>query len=734
MAVYNPYAFLRNIEARNPDGSGNNLANPNWGSTDENFLRVTPNSYLDGRGQMELSPSPRDISNKIMAQPKDAAGNDLDIPNAAGINEFHQFFGQFLTHDIAETPLGPNSVDPPLLLDGLPFPLNRSPFEMVGGVRQQHNEETSFLDLSAVYGRNSQILNLLREDIVVNGQTVQSARLLTSGNAANLLPTFQQVADDSWKTVAEVRLIINGPAPGAFDPNQYAAGDNRANQNAALLTHQTMWMREHNWQVDRLAAKHADWTQAELFEAARAITEAEWQQVVYDEYLPKLIGQNAIKDYKGYKANVNPAVINEWTTVAFRFGHDQSSNVFRTLAENGASTGAFSLGQSFALANAAQAIRTSDSMDEWVRGQLAHHTQEIDGKIVDGNRNALFGIPGATVDLNVFDIARARDHGVGNYNVLREGLGLKTHATFEAFAKDNKLDAATLGALKDVYGNNINKMDSLVGGLLEKNHRDSQLGETFTRLTVMQFENLRDGDRLYYENRFKGNADILREVESTSLADIIARTSGIKYVYHDAFAAHERIAGTAGGETLAGTAKHDLIIGYDGSDTAKGGKGNDDIYGGKGKDALHGDAGSEQLHGEEGDDHLYGGKGSDTVNGGAGNDWLDGGLGLVRDAFVFDTALGPSNVDTVKNYDILDRIHLDNEVFTALNEGSLSASAFRLSLLAGGAQDADDRIIFQAVTGKLLYDADGKGGEAAVQFAQLDPRLALITHHDFSVV
>jgi peroxidase len=493
-------------------------------------------------------------------------------------------------------------------------------------------------------------------------------------------------------------------------------------------------MREHNWQVDRLAAKHPEWTQDQLFEAARAITEAEWQHVVYDEYLPKLVGENAIKDYKGYKSSVNPAVINEWTTVAFRFGHDQSSNVFRTLAENGGSTGSFTLGQSFALANTAQAIRTSGSMDEWVRGQLAHHTQEIDGKIVEGNRNALFGIPGATVDLNVFDIARARDHGVGNYNALREGLKLKTYATFEAFAKDNKLDAATLAALKDVYGNDITKMDSLVGGLLEKNHKDSQLGETFTRLTVMQFENLRDGDRLYYENRLKGNADLLREVDSTSMADIIARTSGIKYVYHDAFAAHERIGGTSGGETLAGTSKHDLIIGFDGNDIAKGGKGNDDIYGGKDKDDLSGEDGNDQVFGEEGDDHLSGGKGNDTLCGGAGKDSLDGGTGLDRDVFVFDAALGAGNVDTIKNYGALDKIQLDNEVFIALKEGQLAASAFRLALLGGGAQDADDRIIYQVTTGKLLYDPDGKGGADAIQFAQLDPKVALLSHQDFTII
>ncbi len=51
-------------------------------------------------------------------------------------------------------------------MDGLPFPLRRTPSDIDSeGVRQQINEETSFLDLSFVYGNNQARLDLARADL-----------------------------------------------------------------------------------------------------------------------------------------------------------------------------------------------------------------------------------------------------------------------------------------------------------------------------------------------------------------------------------------------------------------------------------------------------------------------------------------------------------------------------------------------------------------------------------------
>ncbi len=225
--------------------------------------------------------------------------------------------------------------------------------------------------------------------------------------------------------------------------------------------------------------------------------------------------------------------------------------------------------------------------------------------------------------------------------------------------------------------------------------------------------------------------------------------------------------------TITGTAATDYLYGAAAADIIYGLAGNDYLYGRAGDDILHGGTGSDRMTGEAGNDIYYvdhtsdlvieaanggidtvrttlaatmaaanvenlqyigtgnfrgtgnalaneirGGAGNDTLDGGLGNDQIFGGAGA--DAFVFKSTLGATNVDTLRDFDAAsDKIHLENADFTALTTaGALTASAF---VYGTAAADASDRIIFNEATGALIYDRDGTGSAAAVQFATLDP-------------
>jgi serralysin len=141
----------------------------------------------------------------------------------------------------------------------------------------------------------------------------------------------------------------------------------------------------------------------------------------------------------------------------------------------------------------------------------------------------------------------------------------------------------------------------------------------------------------------------------------------------------------------------------------------ENVTGGKGADTLTGDTSVNVLSGGVGNDKLDGGLASDKLTGGAGTD-----------TFIFKTALGAANIDTITDFDPNgETIQLENAVFKALvGTGVMSAVQFHSST-SGTAHDTNDRIIYETDSGKLFYDADGNGAGAAVQFAVLAKNLAL---------
>ncbi|MET0221223.1 MAG: peroxidase family protein, partial [Tardiphaga sp.] len=86
---------------RDLSGHGNNVANPEWGSADEPFIRITNPHYgaPDGNGNLATNPvfnglDPRNISNILGSQEADLpqAGNDANI--------FFMAMGQYIDHGL----------------------------------------------------------------------------------------------------------------------------------------------------------------------------------------------------------------------------------------------------------------------------------------------------------------------------------------------------------------------------------------------------------------------------------------------------------------------------------------------------------------------------------------------------------------------------------------------------------------------------------------------------------
>jgi serralysin len=221
------------------------------------------------------------------------------------------------------------------------------------------------------------------------------------------------------------------------------------------------------------------------------------------------------------------------------------------------------------------------------------------------------------------------------------------------------------------------------------------------------------------------------------LANVLAGGSGDDYLQGGA--GNDSISGGAGldsviyfelgaGQSVTVNLSTGRATGAAGSDTLAG---IENVRAGAGDDSLLGDGLANMLDGFDGNDSLSGGGGNDMLSGGHSNDLLIGGAG--SDQFIFDAELGATNVDTIQGYSVADdTILLDNSIFDNVGEvGTLAASAFAIGTAA---TTTEHRIIYNSTTGALLYDADGSGGVAAVQFATLTGVSGTMVSTEFLII
>lgn len=122
--------------------------------------------------------------------------------------------------------------------------------------------------------------------------------------------------------------------PGCTGDFCYYSGDSRAMLNPTLGLWHSVWMRFHNLVAARLEAaqKSGDRDDERLFQQARRLVTAVYQQVVFNEWLPLYVGREeaerrGVACPKGgrcrgrYDERVNPSTVNEFAVGAFRMFH-----------------------------------------------------------------------------------------------------------------------------------------------------------------------------------------------------------------------------------------------------------------------------------------------------------------------------------------------------------------------------------------------------------------------------
>ena len=513
-------AFTGTAQAqyRSFNGLGNNSINPTLGMAGETMPRVAPAMYADGMfTPMAGLPNPREVSNQVFNQPE-------SIPNLSGLSDFVWLWGQFIDHDIVRTktgalmesdPIPVPTGDPmfdPFSTGSATIPFMRTDFDpstgnAPGNARQHVNLNTAFIDGSTLYGSSQSRADALR--------TFVDGKLKTS--LGNMLPFNTMGLENDNESPAPANTL-------------FVAGDPRSNEHPGLAAMHTLFVREHNLICNELAVIQPSWSDTQLYHEARRIVGAKIQAITYNEWLPLLLGNNAPSVTGTYNPTLDPGIANEFATAFFRIGHTMLPKTLLRIQPNNlpANVGHVDLMLTFFNPNF---VTNTQDLEFFLKGMAARRMQNIDAKMTEGVRDFLFGPPGAGgLDLVSLNIQRGRDHGIPDYNSMRIAYGLTPAASFN----DVTTNPDILAALQSLYGT-ISKLDAWVGALAENHMANEIMGELLNVSIATMFENLRDGDSMYYHFDPGFSPADLAILDATTLGDIIRRNTSITLLQPNVF-------------------------------------------------------------------------------------------------------------------------------------------------------------------------------------------------------
>lgn len=509
---------------RTVDGTCNNLNNPTWGASNIPLQRfIAPEYAKDGRldtprgfpGTNPILPPPNAVSQELF---------QVETTNTGSIRRITAIFmtfGQFLDHDITETPLTacPQTTCGTSNAWQFPcFPLlfNESTTCSINGrsnavcsnraylePRQQLNHLSAYVDGSQIYSNEEELFEKLRS------HKDGLMKLTKQG----LLPKENEEGKNGCTTIGGCSLV----------------GDIRGDENIALHSMHTLWVREHNRIAKELKTLNPSWDDEELFQTSRKINVALWQHLTYKEYLPLLA---SLTPYSGYKPNVDASLTNVFSTAAFRYGHSLIPNEFAQLDNN--------FDKKYEPVVLQEAFFNRKFINDrkigpTMRGLVGNMSNNVDDSFAISVARKLFVGVGSTgyLDLTALNIQRGRDHGLPAYSKYREACGLSVPKTW-----DDVIAIMLDGAgerFRNIY-RSPDDIDIFAGGISEKHTGNLQIGPTFNCILSKQFAAVRDGDRFYYENKDVFTTAQLNAIKKVTLATILCNNiKGLVSVQPNAF-------------------------------------------------------------------------------------------------------------------------------------------------------------------------------------------------------
>lgn len=310
------------------------------------------------------------------------------------------------------------------------------------------------LMLTDEYGRFLRGPNGLPQMVLTGGGVVEGD-LTTPVSTAGVVGTGHAFLDDiahnavpsSGKT-PDVDTDVNDPTvprpAGTYDDellaSHFITGDGRGNENIGLTAIHTVFHGEHNRLVtdiqdvittapggsfaadDWFLAGGPDWNGERLFQAARFITEMEYQHIAFEEFARKV--QPFIRPFAAYDQTLQPDITAEFAHAVYRFGHSMLNATVDRTAANGSDLSvplldAFLYPPAFNDGGGAGQLTGGQAAGSVVRGMTNQIGNEIDEFVTDTLRNNLLGLP---LDLPTLNMARARDAGTDSLNGVRRSL------------------------------------------------------------------------------------------------------------------------------------------------------------------------------------------------------------------------------------------------------------------------------------------------------------------------